>query len=235
MKNQKGFSEILLVILIILGIIGAIIVVLGIVGVAVYNNPSVQKSIKTSQSLQKVSQNVPVGNPHWDKAEALFVQIRTEQDPVKYNKIQQEMVTEIKQVLVEQPNNPRVWDELGNAYSWVSGGGDPASAEAGLQAYKKAEALDPKNTVYINGVGDQLILMQKYDDAIIQFQKTLRLTPNSGYANLSLCRAYLGAKVYDSARESCKTAISIFTNENTNGKFDSQILEAKKVMATIPK
>lgn len=137
-------------------------------------------------------------------------------------------------MLDEQPNNPRVWYELGAAYSWVTLL-DSKLAEEGLTAYKRAEELDPTNPVYINGVGDQSILMQRWDEAILQFQKTLRLTPDSGYVNQSLCKAYKGAKVYDSAREHCQTAIDIFTRLNKDGRFDHQILETKKVISELPK
>lgn len=227
-SSQNGFSPIIIIVI-------AFAVLLG--GVFVYSvskNPAVQKQVELQKSLKSVGQDIPKGNPHWDKAQELFGQIRGEQNPDKVKQLDTQIVDELKKVLDEQPNNARVWYELGSAYSWVSLL-DPKLAEEGLKAEKKAEELDPTNTVYINGVGDQLILMQKWDEAILQFQKTLRLTPYSGYGNLSLCNAYKGAKVYDSARESCQKAIDIFTAENKDGKYDSQLLEAKKAMADIPK
>ncbi|QQG40765.1 MAG: hypothetical protein HYV37_00360 [Candidatus Levyibacteriota bacterium] len=226
---QKGFSPIIIVVI-------AFVVLLG--GVFIYSvskNPAVQKQVELQKSLQNTSQDIPKGNAHWDKSQDLFSQMKKETDTEKIKKLNDQAIQELKAVLDEMPNNARVWDELGNAYTWVSSLDPKAQLDLGLAAYKKAEELDSNNTVYINAVGDQLISMQRYDEAILQFQKTLRLTPNSGYANLSLCNAYKGAKVYDSARESCQKAIDIFTNENKDGKYDSQVLEAKKAMAGIPK
>lgn len=228
-KSQNGFSPIIIVVI-------AFVVLLG--GVFIYSvskNPAVQKQVELQKSLQSTSQDIPKGNAHWDKSQDLFAQMKKETDTEKIKKLNDQAIQELKAVLDEMPNNARVWDELGNAYTWVSSLDPKAQLDLGLAAYKKAEELNPNNTVYINAVGDQLISMQRYDEAILQFQKTLRLTPNSGYANLSLCNAYKGAKVYDSARESCQKAIDIFTNENKDGKYDSQVLEAKKAMADIPK
>lgn len=227
-SSQKGFSPIIIVVIAFVVLLG------GVFGYSVSKNPDVKKQVELQKSLKSVSQDIPKGNSHWDKAQELFGQIRGEQNPDKVKQIDTQIVDELKKVLDEQPNNARVWYELGSAYSWVSLL-DPKLAEEGLKAEKKAEELDPTNTVYINGVGDQLILMQKWDEAVLQFQKTLRLTPNSGYANLSLCNAYKGEKVYDSAREHCQKAIDIFTSKNKDGKYDSQVLEAKKAMADIPK
>lgn len=226
--SQKGLSPIIIIVIVFVVLLGGVFVY------SVSKNPTVQKQVELQKSLKGTSQDIPKGNANWDKAQELFGQIKGEQNPDKVKQIDAQIVAELKQVLDEQPNNARVWYELGSAYSWVTLL-DPKLGEEGLTAYKKAEELDSSNTVYINGVGDQLILMQKWDEAILQFQKTLRLTPNSGYANLSLCNAYKGAKVYDSAREHCQKAIDIFTAENKEGKYDNQILEAKKAMSDIPK
>lgn len=206
-----------------------------VVGTLIVKSPDFQKGYQMGKSLQNTSQDIPKGNAHWDKSQDLFTQMKKETDVEKIKKLNDQNIPELKAVLDELPNNARVWSELGNAYTWASSLDPKAQLDLGLVAYKKAEELDPTNPVYINNVGDQLILMQRYDEAILQFQKTLRLTPNSGYANLSLCKAYTGSKVYNSARESCQKAIDIFTGENQEGKYDQQILDSKKAMAAIPK
>lgn len=184
------------------------------------------------KSSVKITQDVPKGNVHWDKAQSLFLQIRNEQDIEKVKKLDAEIVTELKAVLVEQPNNPRVWMELGNAYSWVSLlGGDP---EVRLAAYKKAEELDPNNFLYINTVGDQLITMKKYDEAILELQKAVRIGPNS-FTFLSLAQAYSGAKIYDLAKQNYQKAIDSFSSHNDGGKWDAQILQAQQEMTSLPK
>lgn len=186
----------------------------------------------TSQSIKKITQDVPKGNPHWDKAESLFQQIKNEKNTENVKNLDAEIVTELKAVLAEQPNNPRVWSELGDAYSWVSQlGGDP---EVRLAAYQKAESLDPNNFVYINFVGDQLTLMGRYNDAILELQKAVRVGPND-YTYLSLGQAYRGAKIYDLAKQNYQKAIDGFSSQNSAGKYDAQILQAQQEMAALPR
>jgi len=184
------------------------------------------------QSTVKIAQDVPNGNVHWDKAQSLFQQIRNEKDIEKVKQLDAEIVTELKAVLAEQPNNPRVWYELGSAYSWISLlGGDP---EVQLAAYQKAESLEPNNFMYINGVGDQLISMERYNDAILELQKAVRVGPNS-FTYLSLAQAYRGAKIYDLAKQNYQKAIDNFSSHNDGGKWDAQILQAQQEMASLPK
>lgn len=184
------------------------------------------------QSSVKIIQDVPKGNVHWDKAQSLFLQIRNEQDIEKVKKLDAEIVSELRAVLEEQPNNPRVWMELGSAYSWVSNlGGDP---EVMLAAYKKAVELDPNNFLYINRLGDQLISMKRYNDAILELQKAVRVGPNS-FTYLSLAQAYRGAKIYDLAKQNYQKAIDSFSSHNDGGKWDAQILQAQQEMASLPK
>jgi tetratricopeptide (TPR) repeat protein len=187
----------------------------------------------TIKSINRINQDIPKGNAHWDKAQLLFQEIKKEKDVEKIKKIDADIVVELNAVLEEQPNNPRVWSELGDAYSWVSYlGGDP---EVRLAAYKKAESLDPTNFVYINGVGDQLISMGKYSEAILELQKATRLPLTSDYTYLSLAQAYRGAKIYDLARQNYELAIQKFSSHNTDGKYDIQVLQAQQEMAALPK
>lgn len=178
---------------------------------------------------------------HYERSQELFKQIQQlQQDPNKTDaqkiaetkKLNDENIAEIKKALEIEPNNHKLWYDLGSAYTWVSSAG---TLENSLTAYQKAEELDPNNTTYINGVGDILIQMGKYEEAILQFQKTLRQTDQSGYANLSLARAYRGLKIYDSAKQHYQKAIEIFTSENKDGTYDLSILQARKELASLPK
>jgi len=184
------------------------------------------KSIKQYQETMK-----PEAKTHYDKAMQLFKDMRAVQtDPEKVKKINDENIAELKKASELDPQNAEIWYELGNAYTWISSTG---TLEDGLNAYKKAEELDPTNVVYINGVGDMLIQSGKYEEAILQFQKTLRITDKSGYANLSIANAYAKLGIKDSAKEHYQKAIDIFTSQNSDGSYDDQILQARKGMAAV--
>jgi len=179
---------------------------------------------------EAIEEMTPEVKAHWERSQALFTQMRESNDPEKVRQLNDENIKELKAILELEPDNHRVWLELGNTYTWVSSEG---SLEDGLEAYEKAEELSPKNVVYINNVGDMLIRMERYEEAVLQFQKTLRLTNDSGYANLSLGSAYKALGIYDSAREHFQEAIRIFESENKEGRYDDKILRAKKEISSL--
>ena len=180
------------------------------------------------KSLDEIS---PVTKIHWDRSQELFEQMRQNaNNPEKVRQLNDENIKELKKALEIEPNNPRIWVELAHAYTWVSSEG---SLEDSLAAYKKAEELDSNNIVYINFVGDMLIDLGRYEDAILQFQKTFRLTDRSGLANLSVGIAYKKLGIYDTAREHFQKAIEIFTAENKDGSYDDEILRARKEMSEL--
>lgn len=198
------------------------------------NNPGV--SIQRSINEMK-----PEAKAHYDKSQELFKQMRSiqkdstkskEQIIIEITKLNDENIVVLKKALEIEPNNAQLWSFLGSAYTWFTSKG---TLEDGLAAYRKAEELDPNNVVYINGEGEILLQMKRYEEAVLHFQKTLRLTDRSGYANLSVAHAYANLKIYDSAREHYQKAIEIFNAENTDGSFDDEILQAKKELSSLPK
>lgn len=203
----------------------------------IFKNSAVAPGFSMQRSVNEMK---PEAKVHYEKSQLLFKQLKEVQKSTgksdaqiiaETKKINDENISELKKALEIDPENAKLWYQLGAAYTWVSSTG---SLEEGLQAYQKAENLDPDNVVYINGVGDMLIRLGKYEDAILHFQKTLRLTKKSGFANLSVAQAYNKLKIYDSAREHYNAAIEIFTNENKNGSYDVLILQAKKELSGLP-
>ena len=143
-----------------------------------------------------------------------------------------ENILVLKSALAIDPKISRLWYDLGSAYSWISSTG---TLEDSLNAFKKAEEIEPDNIIYINGVGDALISLNKYEEAVIQFQKTLRITQKSGYAYESLGHAYYNLKMFDLSRENYQKAIEVFTQENKKGEWDAKILKIRKYIQNLPK
>lgn len=193
-----------------------------------------KKDTYSGRSIKKSENEMnPEAKIHFERSQELFKQMRQVADnPEKILQLNDENIQELKKALEIESDNPRIWVELGNAYTWISSEG---SLEDSLKAFQKAEELDPNNVVYINGVGDILIRMERYEDAILQFQKTFRLTQKSGFAHLSTGIAYKRLGIYDSAREHFQKAIEIFTKANKEGRYDDEILQARKEMAGLPK
>lgn len=202
-----------------------------------FKSASSSSGASVRQSISEMSTDAKI---HYDRSQELFDKMREVQGSGKSDaeitaeikKLNDENIIEIRKALQIEPNNPGLWSQLGSAYTWISSTG---TLEDGLLAYERAEALDPQNVLYINEVGDMLIKLGKNEEAILHFQKTLRLTDQSGFANLSVARAYANLAIYDTSKEHYEKAIEIFTNENQDGKFDIYILQARKELSNLPK
>lgn len=189
---------------------------------------------RPAQSIKQNKDNMSAeAKVHYDKTQELFKQMQAVSDnPDSIKPTADQTISEAKLAVDIEPNNPFLWSNLGDAYGWPNTVG---TVDDSLNAYKKAEELDPNNVVYINFVGDQLIRMGRYEDAVLQFQKTLRLTDSSGFAHLSIGKAYKGLKVYDEARKHFTEAVTIFQGQNNNGQHDDEILDAQKELGSLPR
>lgn len=180
----------------------------------------------------------PEAKVHYDKSQELFDQLQqlqpsvTEENLDEFKKISDENILECRKATELQPDNAILWFLLARANSWNSNIG---SNEEGLAAYKKAEELDPTNYVYAYNVGDQLLRMGKFDESVVQLKKAIRLSDGTdGLSELSLARAYMNLKIYDSAKESYDNALALFEEDNDDGKYDATILQIQKELAMIP-
>lgn len=190
------------------------------------------RQTKSSQEQQNKNKMSPEAKVHYDKTQELFKELRTATTKEKVVALATDLIAEAKLATEAQPGNPLLWSNLGDAYTWMN---IPGAGENALKAYKKAEELAPNDVVYMNGVGDQLIRNGQNEEAILQFQKTLRLTQNSGYAYFSIGRAYEHLKIYEEARTNYTKAVTVFKGENKDGTFDAVILAIQKQIAGLPK
>ncbi|MBI2337853.1 tetratricopeptide repeat protein [Candidatus Daviesbacteria bacterium] len=247
MEQEKGKGIAWMWIVAIIGwliAIGLGVVTYKVMSSGFFNELSKKSTITNSPGLsmqQSIDDMQPEAKIHYDKSQEIFKKLREmhkdagisdEQLATETKKLNDENIAGLKKALEIEPNNPRIWYELGNAYTWLSSQG---SLEDSLAAFKKAEEFNPDNVVYINGVGDVLIRIGRNEEAVLHFQKSLRLTDESGFANLSVAKAYANLKIYDSAKEHYQKAIDIFTAENKYGSYDDEILQAKKELSVLPK
>ncbi len=184
---------------------------------------------KTEQTIvQNNKEMLPGAKVHYDNAEELFKQMRAESTkPAAVKPLADKAIKELLLAADIEPSNPLIWNSLGNAYTWVNNVG---TLDNSLNAYKKAEELEPTNYVYSAGVGEILLRMRRYDEAVLQLNKTLRQAPDYGYAHLSIAKAYKGLGVYQEMSKHLRSAIAIFEKENSNGGMDTYILEAQKLL-----
>jgi len=198
------------------------------------NKAIVKQNIKSN--IMEISLDAKI---HHDKSSELFKELQklqpdvTEENLNEFKLIADENILECRKAVELQPENSFLWFTLARANSWNSNIG---SNEEALEAYKKAEELDPTNYIYIFNVGDQLLRMGEFEDSIIQLKKSIRLSENSyEYAELSLARAYMNLKLYESAQMSYDNALTLFEEDNDDGKYDVIILQIQKEIVMIPK
>ena len=169
---------------------------------------------------------------HWQKAQDLAKEREGLEDGSKeLSKLNDRIIIELKKATELDPQNPRLWYDLGGAFTFYNSTGAP---ENGLPAQRKAEELAPDNIIYVNGVGDLLLRAGKYDEAIVQLQKSLRLDEQSGFAHLGLGIGYRKLAIFDEAREHLEKALMIFDQKNINGKYDGEIVLVQKELAALP-
>lgn len=182
------------------------------------------------EAQKYVQEMNPEAKIHYDNSALLFEEMINSGDPVEIKSLNDQNISELEKAIELDPENPEIWNQLGNAYTWVSSSG---SLEDGLEAFKKAEELEPNNAIYLRNVGDMLVRLGEYDEAVMKLQQTIRLSNDYGYAHLSLANAYAKLDIKDSAKDHYQTAIEIFEDINDDGRFDQEILSARKGMAAL--
>ena len=194
---------------------------------------SFSASIKKITSSLKNEMN-PEAKVHFDRYKTLLNRAKTIYNnqylPIlererRIKPVADEFIGELISATQLDPKNPAIWSEFGHAYSWPNTKG---TTEDSLNSFKKALELDPENTVYMNYVGDTLIKLGRYNEALAMFKKSLSLFEASGYANLSIGIVYKQLGNYEKARTHIQRAIDIFVKENGKRNYDNEIIEARK-------
>lgn len=235
-KQQEEVSTAWIYIISFLGWL--IMFVVGILGYKVFGKV-IQEKMNSGTTTAEVATSGE--QKYMDESQKLFDQMSAvnqqssglsdDEIIAKVSALNDQNIAVLQEGVKKYPKSAKIWYQLGNAHTWRSTSG---TLEDGLAAYKKAEKLEPKYVPYINGVGDMLILMGKNEQAVLQLQKSIRLTKKSGFAYLSLAQAYRNIKLYSEARKNYKLSIDVFTSENSKGTFDARILQAQSEMAALP-
>jgi TolB-like protein len=113
-------------------------------------------------------------------------------------------IANFEQAIALEPNNAEAYAYFGQTLNYW---GDP---EKGLELIEKAlsiEKIPPPNWDLI--LGHSHLLMQRYDEALGRFLKTIERAPMFTYAYLLLACAQIGLNRLDEARDTIKTALEI--------------------------
>jgi|GEM_PF-118055 len=190
-------------------------------------NSDAVKSYK--ESIDSLS---PEAKAHYEKSQELFGQMKeNSSNRQKVITLNDENIRELSAAIEAAPNVARLLFELGNAYTWISSKG---TLEDGLKAYGKAEELEPDNVIYVTSVGDMLIRLGKFEDAVLQLKKALRMNANYAQPEYLIGIAYKNLKINAEARTHLQAAIDIWSKQNDKGEFDDEILNAQQELSGIP-
>lgn len=168
----------------------------------------------------------PEAKVHFDKGEEIFKDVaQLASDPNASTdqiiQLANEGIRELRTATEITPNDPRPWSSLGNALTWANTEGD---LEDSLEAFQKAETLAPNNWEYVSNVGEILIRLGRYQEAVIQLNKAQRIQPDAPVNYERLGNAYLALGLADEAVQSYDTAIEKYQALNGTGRFDNNIL-----------
>jgi uncharacterized RDD family membrane protein YckC len=169
---------------------------------------------------------------YFDKSQELFKKMRLSTDVIEITRLNDENIESLKEASELDPENDLIWMQLGHAYTWISSDG---SLDDSLSAYKIAESLDPENVNYINFVGDTLLQLERFEEAVLQFKKALRIYDESAYAHQRIGVAYARLGIYEKSAEHLEKAINIYEGLNDDGIYDNEILKTQKDLAEVNK
>lgn len=200
------------------------------------NNGFKEFNSESETEIQMEQENDPAVDAYLQESQEYFNQLRSLQvEPNSLQEIQEineENLTLLRTATEEYPESAVLWYQLGNSLTWASKTG---TLEEGLEAMQTAVEIEPDNDVYIAGVAIFQNRMGNYDKAVLTLQEALRIRETNGYTHDQLGDAYTQLKVYDSAREHYERAIELFTESNTQGRFDSVILALQKKKSALPR
>ena len=198
-----------------------------------------QEGIKSEISGKAASLILdPKAKAHYDRSEELFDAMADKNlSREQLQKINDENISELRKAVEIEPNSAIIWNTLGNAYTWVNSVGTLEGHA--LPAYQKAVSLDNDNTLYIDNLGRTLTDLDRNEEAVFEFKKSLRFSiadgDESGLTNYYLGIAYAQLKVRDEAIAHFERAIEILEPKNDNGRHDETILSAQKYIAELSK
>lgn len=170
----------------------------------------------------------------YEQSQQKFVELRSISQTAKsvndVKKVNDENIKIIKQALELEKTNPELWNALGDAYTWVSTSG---TLEKALESYETAEKLDGDIWKYAYGTANVLQMLGRHDEAILKFQKVIRMEDNYGRAHIALGNSYKAVGVKDLAKQELNRGIEILSVYNNGGEFDVEILNARKSLGEL--
>jgi TolB-like protein/DNA-binding winged helix-turn-helix (wHTH) protein len=90
----------------------------------------------------------------------------------------------------------------------------------GIAELKTAASLDPLSLIISADLADALCVARRYDEAVLQSQKTLEMDANFAVGHFELGQAFVQKKLYDQAIAEFKRAIEL---SGHSGAFDSNL------------
>jgi len=93
-------------------------------------------------------------------------------------------IASLKRAVEVDPKYTRAWIMLAVAQTtpMTPGGTDPAMVSAGIEAFRRAIAVNPKEEVIYRIFGFTLMRLEKYEQAIKVWQELLEIAPDDEYA-----------------------------------------------------
>lgn len=197
-------------------------------GIAQSDTGQIKQMVEVNQTYQQYKDQMsPEVAEKYEASKEYFAQLRANNtDPTKVSQLNNENIDNLLAALEIDPTNPLLWQDLSSAYTWAN---DRGTLEDGLEAAKKAVEFFPDNPTYIAELGAYYMRLEKYDQAVLELKKSLRLEPENGMAHLSIAKAYQQLGINETAADHFQQALDYFEKKNDeSGQYDQYILAAQK-------
>lgn len=188
-----------------------------------------KKNIQTNSTSYNMQERImsPEVQKIVDSSQVQFNKIRATTNAAEVKPLADHLIIDLKSALTSYPDQAVLWNQLSSAYTWDNSFSH--GYEESIVAQQKAIELEPNNAMYIAGLGQLYINLQRYSEAVIELKKSLRLE-ESAFTYSALGEAYAGLDLKDDAKANYTKALSQFEAHNRTGNYDVHILNIKKAL-----
>ncbi len=192
-----------------------------------------QKKLQNNSSTTRIIINKEA-EPLYIQSQAIFAEMAKEKvDRARISKLNDENIAVLREALKLDPKSATILVALVDASTWVN---SSLTAEEALEYAIQAQKLEPESIRYTTSVGNAYYSLQRYDDAILEYQKALRMNESDAYTHMYLGFSYHSIKLFDEAKKHYERAIELYTAANdSNGVNDQTLLLLKKKLEMVTK
>jgi uncharacterized RDD family membrane protein YckC len=163
-----------------------------------------------------------------EESNKIFSQIKSSSTKEEAVELADKNILLLRQATIDYPNDAVVWRFYGDAMTWSNT--VVADYNEVFNAYKTAYGIDANDYHSARSLGDIYVDTGEYEMAVKAYKDSIRANSDKNpQAYYGLGRAYSGLKLQSEVEANMQKAIEQFEADNSDGKWDTYIIEAQKL------